>query len=241
MKTKRNAKKNLIISQKNLTPELQELLKQTYPEGYRNYIQHFEKPNGDTIYVVPIETEDTCYMVKVDVKIDSAMAAEAELDNALFGNTDSDDSMEFEPLDIVDKDESGDTDHRVTHLQFGDYEENLAAAAEANKVQKNEALSKEFMEAFGDDFKDEFGSDDDDDDEYADSDDDLDREPSDEELEAEFEPSDEDIMGMEDEMGNLLFPEDAIAQEKPKRGRKPKATTATPAEPKKRGRKKKDE
>jgi hypothetical protein len=72
MNSHRTHKKNLIVSYKNLSEELRQILKETYPEGYRDYIQRFEKPNGDTIFVVPLETPDTMYMVKFDVVIDSA-------------------------------------------------------------------------------------------------------------------------------------------------------------------------
>ena len=68
MKAHRNHKKNLIVSYKNLSDEMKEMFKERYPEGYNDYLQRFEKPNGEVIFVVPMETEDTVYMVKFDVK-----------------------------------------------------------------------------------------------------------------------------------------------------------------------------
>ena len=71
MATTKKHKKNLIVSYKNLTDDLKEKFKEAYPEGYNNYLQKFVKPNGEAIYVVPFETEDTAYMVKFEVKIDT--------------------------------------------------------------------------------------------------------------------------------------------------------------------------
>lgn len=223
MKPTKIRKKNLIVSYKNLTPELLELLKQTYPEGYKDYIQRFEKPNGETIFVVPIETEDTCYMVKMEVKMDSAMAAEAELDKEIYGD-DEDKDLDFEGLDAVEKDPDN-PDHRETHLHHGDYEEALDPKA---KLKKNMELSKELAEAFGDDEASEY------DDDYDDDDDDM--EDMDDEMEDDFEPSMEDIMGIEDEMGNLILPEDAELANVQKKGKKT-STKAKAEESKKRGRK----
>ncbi len=68
MNPHRTHKKNLIVSYKSLSADLLELLKEKYPDGYVDYIQRFEKPNGETIFVVPLETADTVYMIKFDVK-----------------------------------------------------------------------------------------------------------------------------------------------------------------------------
>ena len=230
MKPARTRKKNLIVSYKNLTPELLELLKETYPEGYKDYITRFEKPNGESIFVVPIETEDTCYMIKMDVKVDSALAADAELDKEMYGD-DGGEDMEFESLDIVDKD-SDNPDHRESHLHHGDYEEALDPKA---KLKKNVELSKEIAEAFGDDNTDEYDDDYIDDDDDDDDDIDMDKDPED-----DFEPSMEDIMGIEDEMGNLILPEDAELADRHNGSKKSSKKPEPAAEPKKRGRKKKE-
>ena len=59
MSTAKRHKKNLIVSYKNLSDDLKELFKESYPDGYDNYMQRFVKPNGETIFVVPFETDDT--------------------------------------------------------------------------------------------------------------------------------------------------------------------------------------
>jgi len=65
-----NTKRKLVTSFNNLSVELQEELKLLYPRGFAEVMARFDKPNGDFFYYVPFETEDTSYLVKIDVKID---------------------------------------------------------------------------------------------------------------------------------------------------------------------------
>ena len=69
-------KLRVIISFNKLTQSQLILFNQAYPEGYASHIQKINKPSGDTIYVVPLETEDAIYMVKVDVKVDTKLTEE---------------------------------------------------------------------------------------------------------------------------------------------------------------------
>ena len=70
-----------------LTDELKEQFAEAYPQpdGYDPYLKKIIKPDGTPIFVVPFETDDTVYMVKFEVKIDSPMA-EDELEKDLFGD-----------------------------------------------------------------------------------------------------------------------------------------------------------
>lgn len=97
-------KKRVIISYQNLSEELVEIFKEKYPHGYSEYITKITKPNNDVIFVVPIETEDATYLVKVDVKIDNKLTEE-DFDKILF--------TEIPPIDkiseeIGEEDESDD-------------------------------------------------------------------------------------------------------------------------------------
>ncbi|MBP3290348.1 MAG: hypothetical protein J6L75_05200 [Alistipes sp.] len=65
-----NSKRKLVTSFNNLSIELQEEVKALYPRGFAEVMTRFDKPNGDFFYYVPFETEDTSYLVKIDVKID---------------------------------------------------------------------------------------------------------------------------------------------------------------------------
>ena len=66
-----NERKRIITSYTRLSEELQELFQQTYPNGYMNAVIPITKPNGETFYAVRLETDDTSYLVKVEVNIDS--------------------------------------------------------------------------------------------------------------------------------------------------------------------------
>lgn len=94
------AKKRVVISYSNLTPELMEALKEHYPLGYTDYMIRIDKPNGDFFYGVRLETEDASYLVKVNVKIDNK--SEEELDKDIYGDD--------EPDEIKGADEIADTD-----------------------------------------------------------------------------------------------------------------------------------
>ena len=64
------AKKRLVTSFNNLSPELQEAVREFYPLGFTDAMMRIDKPNGDFFYAVPYETEEISYLVKIDVKID---------------------------------------------------------------------------------------------------------------------------------------------------------------------------
>lgn len=70
MATLNKAKKHIVTSFHNLTPELQEAVKQKYPLGFTEAMMRVDKPSGDFFYAVPFDTEEVAYLVKIDVKID---------------------------------------------------------------------------------------------------------------------------------------------------------------------------
>lgn len=219
MATTRKHKKNLIVSYKNLPDDIKELFKETYPEGHDNYITKFVKPNGEAIFVVPFETEDTSYMVKFDVKIDTLGE---DLDKALFDD-ESDDGADkddtFAPLSEALEKEELDPAHRERHLRHGDFEDVLT---DDKKKKATLGIDKEGLKAaFADDQEAEeldsyekIGDDD---------------EPNDD----DYEPTDEDLRGIEQEYLDAEIPPlDATIPEE--------EMVSTPKEPAKRGRKKKN-
>lgn len=191
MATTRKHKNNLIVSYKNLSDDLKELFKEAYPEGYSDYITRFVKPNGEAIYVVPFETEDTSYRVKFDVKVDTLGE---DLDKALFDDEEEDGKeSEFAPLsEAIEKEEEG-TSHREKVLRHGDFETNLEEDEKRKKKLSLGINKEEIRAAFGDD------EDPDELDSYDKIDDD---EPDDD----DFEPSDEDLRGIEEEYLDAEIP-----------------------------------
>ena len=106
MTTVKKRKKNLIVSYKNLTEELKEKLKEAYPDGYNNYLQRFTKPNGETIFVVPFETnleEDEKRQKKLSLGINK------EEIRAAFGDDDVEELDSYEKIGDDDE-ESADED-----------------------------------------------------------------------------------------------------------------------------------
>ena len=59
-------KKHLVASFHNLSPELQEEIKQKYPLGFTDAMIRVDKPNGDFFYAVPYDTDEISYLVKID-------------------------------------------------------------------------------------------------------------------------------------------------------------------------------
>ena len=178
MKRHENRKKKLIISHENLSDELRELFKEAYPDGYNDYKQKITKPDGTPIFVVPLETEDTSYMIKFEVRIDSHLAEE-ELDKELFADDDvKDESSKFEPL-TDDPSEKNDPDHKEFSLKHGAYEDSFDLPDEEDDD-----------DPYGDKDKDEY------------DDDDSDEIDSDDEYLTDYDdgPNDADIMDIENFM-----------------------------------------
>ena len=215
MSTAKRHKKNLIVSYKNLSDDLKELFKESYPDGYDNYMQRFVKPNGETIFVVPFETDDTAYMVKFEVVIDTLGE---DLDKALFDEDDDSKEDEFAPLsEALEKDEA-DSSHKERVLRHGDFEAVLAEDDERKKKLTLGINTEEIKAAFGEEEVDELDS-------YEKIGDDD--EPADE----DFEPSDEDLRNIEEEYLDAEIP--------PLDATIPEEEMAEASAPKKRGRKKK--
>jgi hypothetical protein len=217
MATTKKRKKNLIVSYKNLSDDLKEKFKEAYPDGYNNYLQRFVKPNGETIFVVPFETDDTNYMVKFEVQIDPLGE---DLDKALFDDDDdSGKEDEFAPLSEALEKEEIDPAHKERVLRHGDFETTLEEDEKRKKKLTLGINKEEIRAAFGDDEVEELDS-------YEKIGDDD--EPSDDDIE----PSDEDIRGIEEEYFD--------AENPPLDATIPEEEMVKP-EPKKRGRKKKTE
>ena len=73
-------KKRVVVSYKNLSPELQEEIKKQYPNGYTDSMLRIDKGPGDFFYAIMLETEDVSYLVKVDVKVDDLLDEEEDKD-----------------------------------------------------------------------------------------------------------------------------------------------------------------
>lgn len=64
-------KKRVIKSLENLSPELKAMLRKRYPDGFEGHLMRIMNAKNEPIFVVPMETEDTMYLVKVAVSKNS--------------------------------------------------------------------------------------------------------------------------------------------------------------------------
>ena len=98
-----NTKKRIVTSIHNLTPEQLEEVKALYPRGFSEVMSRIDKPNGDFFYVVPYETEDTSYLLKIDVKIDDV--TDDNMDDDLYDNDDLKGADELQDSSMEDDDD----------------------------------------------------------------------------------------------------------------------------------------
>jgi hypothetical protein len=59
------AKKRVIKSLENLNDDLRDLMKEQYPNGYEGSITRITNAKKEPIFVFPLETADSVYLVKV--------------------------------------------------------------------------------------------------------------------------------------------------------------------------------
>ena len=64
------SKKRVVVSYKNLSPELQEEIKKQYPNGYTDSMLRVDKGPGNFFYAIMLETEEVSYLVKVDDQVE---------------------------------------------------------------------------------------------------------------------------------------------------------------------------
>lgn len=77
--TKTN-KKRVVVKLQNMPEELQEAVRKQYPAGFTDHMMRIDKGPGDFFYAVVFETEDTNYLVKIDVNVDGQIEDDDEKD-----------------------------------------------------------------------------------------------------------------------------------------------------------------
>ena len=96
-----NTKKRLVTSFNNLTTEQQDEVKALYPRGFAEVMTRIDKPNGDFFYVIPYETDEISYMVKIDVKVDDG--ADEEENDDMYADDDLKGADELADDDMSDE------------------------------------------------------------------------------------------------------------------------------------------
>ncbi len=92
----------VIKSLENLTPELKKMLKKRYPDGFEENIMRITNAKNEPIFVVPLETEDTNYLIKIAVVKNSDGEYDLDVEEE---PVDSEDDPDFGADDDVDFDD----------------------------------------------------------------------------------------------------------------------------------------
>ena len=108
------SKKRVIKSLENLSEDLRELIREQYPNGYETSITRITNAKKEPIFVFPLETEDSIYLIKVPATKNS----EGEYD------VESTPAPEFEKTPSAGEDEEGfGTDDNYSAAGDDDYDE----------------------------------------------------------------------------------------------------------------------
>ena len=97
-----NTKKRLVTSFNNLTTDQQNEVKALYPRGFAEVMTRIDKPNGDFFYVVPYETDEVSYLVKIVVKIDDSTD---DVDDDFYGDDELKGADEIQDSSLEDEDD----------------------------------------------------------------------------------------------------------------------------------------
>ncbi|MEQ9263500.1 MAG: hypothetical protein RLP14_10095 [Owenweeksia sp.] len=73
--SKGSDKKRVIVDYKNVTQNILAMFTDLYPYGYEDDIIKFKNAKGEMVTAVPIETDDTKYLIKVGVEMDAKIEA----------------------------------------------------------------------------------------------------------------------------------------------------------------------
>ncbi len=101
------AKKRVIKSLENLSEDLKDLLREQYPNGYESSITRISNAKKEPIFVFPLETYDSVYLVKVPATKNSDGGYDVE--SSKKQEFDGDDGART-PAEDDDFDNSGDFD-----------------------------------------------------------------------------------------------------------------------------------
>lgn len=80
----------VIKSLENLSPELKKLLKKKYPDGFEENIMRITNHKNEPIFVVPLETEDTNYLIKIAVVKNSEGEYDLDMEDEEVNNNEED-------------------------------------------------------------------------------------------------------------------------------------------------------
>lgn len=83
--------KKIIVSYEKLSDELQDKFQEKYKDGFNGKVERFTKPSGESLSIVPLITDDTHYMVKVNSLLQAIASKHSDDDDKDKDYDDSDD------------------------------------------------------------------------------------------------------------------------------------------------------
>ena len=72
-------KKRIVTSYEKLKPEVKQLLRERYPDGFQDDVMKINKGPDSYFHAVTLDTPEISYLIKVEVKIDSLSELEDTL------------------------------------------------------------------------------------------------------------------------------------------------------------------
>lgn len=101
-------KKRVIKNIDTISDEVKEAIRAKYPDGWGNHVLRVNKGNNEFFHVITVDTADTSYMIRVNVKVDSVEELEKLESQDSGGDSDEDDDTiaggEEDIQDISDED-----------------------------------------------------------------------------------------------------------------------------------------
>lgn len=85
-------KKRVIKNIDKISDEVREAIREKYPDGWHNQVIRINKGDNTFFHAITVDTEDTSYMIKVNVKVDSIEELE-KLESQDDDYTDDDDTI----------------------------------------------------------------------------------------------------------------------------------------------------
>jgi hypothetical protein len=106
------SKKRVIKSLENISDDLRELMKRLYPNGYESAITRIKNAKNEPIFVFPLETDDSVYLIKVPATKNSEGEYDVESGTPQEFDTQAESSDDsFSNDDDYGNDNGGDDDY----------------------------------------------------------------------------------------------------------------------------------
>jgi len=89
----------VIKSLEKLSPELKKLFRKEYPDGFEEHIMRITNHKNEPIFVVPLNTDDANYLIKIAMVQNSEGEYDIDLEEDEFDDEDldvGDDDMDFD-------------------------------------------------------------------------------------------------------------------------------------------------